>query len=167
LKFDNARLFRQAAKDPNSIPSSINCPEMRLLFAVLTLGIVTVGPIANARECSRSEEIAAGDSVVRLGSWARMHEVFQKYSQCDDGFIAEGYSEGVARLLVDRWNTFPQLAALTLSDPSFKGFVLRHINSTLNLKDLKRISFLASNNCPRASEPLCTEIKATSEESRR
>jgi hypothetical protein len=140
---------------------------MKIFFAAFALGFFSFGPIVNAGECNRSDEIAAGDSVDRLGSWVRMYEVFRKYSQCDDGFIGEGYSEGVARLLVDRWNTLPQLAALTLKDPSFKGFVLRHINSTLNLKDLKRISVLASNNCPQASEPLCAAIKAASEESRR
>src|SRR5579883_2388072 len=45
-------------------------------------------------------------------------------SGSDDGAIAEGYRESVARILVDRWKTPQELASLTKNDKPVLSFVL-------------------------------------------
>jgi len=95
-----------------------------------------------------------------LDTWSKIRTAFQRYGQCDDGSIAEGNSEAVARLLVDQWTTLPTLAALVRRDRGLEGFVLRHIDTTLDPDDLERIKMLASSRCPAGIESLCSALSA-------
>jgi len=81
-----------------------------------------------------------------------------RFRQCDDGAIAEGYRESVARILVDRWKTPQELASLTKNDKPVLSFVLKHIDATLNPDDLKKIYFNAGNLCPVGWLHLCITI---------
>lgn len=116
---------------------------------------------ARAKACSPKEAEAADAAVDGLDSWTNVERAYKKYGHCDDGSIAEGNSEAVARLLVDHWNTLPLLAALVKRDPAFKRFVLRHIDTTLETDDLDRIGIFASTQCPPGSAPLCRELLQT------
>lgn len=84
----------------------------------------------------------------------------RKYGHCDDGAIAEGFSEAVARLLVDRWPTLPALAKLAARDPALTQFVLRHVDATLDTNDVEMIGKLARTKCSQATVPLCRELAA-------
>ena len=93
-----------------------------------------------------------------LKSWADVEYAFSKYRQCDDGSIAEGNAEGMARLLADRWNTLPQLWSLIQREPKFKAYVLSHIDETLGTDDLAKIRSLANADCPLQLRSLCKDI---------
>lgn len=114
---------------------------------------------AGAKACSAKDAVAADAAIDGLDSWAKVRRAYRMYGHCDDGSIAEGNSEAVARLLVDHWNTLPMLAELAQRDPAFKGFVLRHVDSTLNTVDLDRIGALASKQCPAGRAPLCRALE--------
>ena len=76
--------------------------------------------------------------------------------------MAEASSEAVARLLVDKWQTLPKLAAKAHHEPSLRTFVLDHVNSTLNTTDLKKIWLLSTNSCPVNERTFCEALeKAT------
>jgi hypothetical protein len=77
--------------------------------------------------------------------------------------MAEGFSEAVARQLVDHWNTVPDLSRLTTRDPGFGHFVFRHLNETLNEKDLKKISENATKRCPNGLNALCRDLRRQAE----
>jgi hypothetical protein len=130
---------------------------VRTFFFVLAFGL---GGACDARDkaCSPKDAAAADAAVDGLDSWAKVERASKKYGHCDDGSIAEGNSEAVARLLVDHWPTLPLLADLVKRDPALKKFILRHIDSTLDTNDLSRISELASTQCPSGSAPLCREL---------
>jgi hypothetical protein len=83
-----------------------------------------------------------------LRTWDALYKSYSLYQKCDDGAIAEGYSESVARVLVDHWNTLPQLVELAKKEPKFLHFVLRHVDATGDAKDLERIKAEAKAQCP-------------------
>jgi hypothetical protein len=91
-------------------------------------------------------------------TWDALYTSFKSYRQCDDGALGEGYSESVARLFVDRWNTLPQLSRLVRKDAGFRSFVLKHVDATLDTKDVQRIRRNARTRCPAGQREICNEV---------
>ncbi|WP_245982611.1 hypothetical protein [Trinickia fusca] len=114
--------------------------------------------LAHAKVCTESAANAADAMVDQLDSWDKVNITFTKYGHCDDGEIAEGNSEAIARLLVDHWQTLPQLGALIKRNPPLKAFVLRHIDTTLDTGDLDKITTLSTSSCPAGMGALCREL---------
>jgi hypothetical protein len=76
---------------------------------------------AQRRVCTNAEARLALDAAVTLRSWGALYRSYRKFGQCDDGAIAEGYSESVARILFDHWNSLPCLAELAGVNAAFRG----------------------------------------------
>jgi hypothetical protein len=129
--------------------------------AVLCLGS-SIAALAQSRPCTQEEAQRADQAVDTLNSWDRIHDWYGKFRQCDEGGQAEGVSEAVARNLVDRWETLPQLGELA-KDAGFRRFVLKHIDETLNAEDLKKIGANAAKRCPADLRSLCRELKRQTE----
>jgi hypothetical protein len=132
-----------------------------LMGALSVVLAVTFGEAraAQGHSCSPKDAEAADAAVDRLDSWKKIDWAFRKYGHCDDGSIAEGNSEAVARLLVDQWDTLPALLTLVKRDPELKQFVLRHVDTTLDTDDLEKIEELAASNCPGGATLLCKELR--------
>ena len=83
--------------------------------SVILLLAVTFLSVSNALadECTIKDAEAAEQAVDHLTSWQVMNDNFTRFHQCDEGSIAEGNSEAVIRLLVDKWETLPKLSVLT------------------------------------------------------
>ena len=98
---------------------------MRILPAVILSVLVFCGvavaqefrgpPWFSAERCSQADAIAADKDLDRLKSWAAVYRTFGLYRQCDDGSIAEGYSDAVAILLTEHWPEVTALARLAKS----------------------------------------------------
>jgi hypothetical protein len=95
---------------------------------------------------------------VTLRSWDALYRSYKTFRQCDDGAISEGYSESVARILVDHWNTLPQLNRLTKNDPRFRLFVIGHLDATLNMDDVETVKKKAKTQCPTGLRTLCDDF---------
>jgi hypothetical protein len=94
-----------------------------------------------------------------LRDWRDVSAAYQRYRYCDDGAIAEGFTDSIARLLASRWETLPEMAALTEKHPEFRSFVLRHVNASADPGDLKRIAELAGSKCPSQYTSLCAALR--------
>jgi len=127
-------------------------------FFVFLLSAMSISMV-HAKVCSPKDAEAADAMVDDLNNWKKVAETFKKYGHCDDGSIAEGNSEAIARLLVDQWKTLPELAELIKHNPSLKRFVLKHVDSTLDNDDLQKIKELASSSCFRETLSLCDSLK--------
>jgi len=127
------------------------------LYAIATAALLWM-PLAHGKTCTPNDAMAADAMVDHLDSWIKVKETFIKYGHCDDGEIAEGNSEAIARLLVDHWKFLPQLEAMIKHNPPLKTFVLRHIDTTLDTDDLDTIKTLASSSCPSGMNALCQEL---------
>jgi hypothetical protein len=75
------------------------------------------------------------------------------------GCIAEGYSESLARNLVDHWNTLPRLADLAKKDAEFRAFVMEHVDATLNKDDVEKIKNSAKTQCPTGLRVICNDLE--------
>lgn len=53
---------------------------------------------AHAKTCLPKDAEAADAATDNLDSWIKLEWALKKYGHCDDGSIAEGNSEAVARL---------------------------------------------------------------------
>jgi len=69
-----------------------------------------------------------------------------------------GYSESVARILSDHWNTLPELARLARKDSQFRAFVIGHVDATLTMDDVRKIRKNAQTQCPMGLRTVCNDL---------
>ena len=114
-----------------------------------------------AEPCTKQEAMQAEDGTDHLRDWNDLYQAFVRFSQCDDGAIAEGYSDAVGKLLADNWNELPDLVRLSTKDKHFQNFVLRHVDETIPDDMLKKIAANAESQCPPNAVALCKLIART------
>jgi hypothetical protein len=134
---------------------------IRKSIAAIAISLLAFGCVQAKRRaamCSPAQAQAADAAVDTLTSWDALRDFYKKFRRCDDGDIAEGSSEAVARLFVDKWDELPQLVKLTAGDTTFRSYVLRHINTTLNTDDLVKIAESAKEKCPVGISSFCGRI---------
>ena len=110
------------------------------------------------RICTVPEEIAAETESSTLGSWTALYRAFDQFKHCDDGAIAEGYSETVSRLLAEDWKNLGRLRILVDRNRGFEHFVFRHIDGTWHLERLIKVEANAKYRCSKKNQPLCKKI---------
>ena len=123
------------------------------LMAFVFSAFAQAQPACTEAENRRSEEEA---STIR--AWDALYRSYTLYARCNNVAAAEGYSESVARILVDHWNTLPRLAALGTRNRNFRVFVLDHVDATLDMKDVETIRSKARTVCPNGLRSLCAEL---------
>jgi hypothetical protein len=125
------------------------------LVAVLFSGRVAYG---QQRPCNEAEARRAEAEAETPRTWDALYRSYKLYRHCGDGAIGEGYSESVARILVDHWETLPQLARLAKEDIEFRRFVMRHVDATLTIEDVEKIRSNAKTKCPTGLRGVCTDL---------
>jgi hypothetical protein len=120
-----------------------------------------------AKECSRENAIAAESIPYYIESWYKMSEAFAFYGHCDDGSIAEAFSDSIVRLLASRWESVRELDRESRKNPAFKAFVLRHIDATAATEDLRRVESMSVYKCPKGLSSLCQQIQTAVKEAGR
>ena len=116
---------------------------------------------ARAADCTVAEQHRIADDLPRLKSWETIHAHFKAYlPRCDDGWMAEGYSDVVAKTLARQWATLRELDRLAGRDPAFRAFVLRHVDATVDHADLRTIAASAGRDCPHDLARLCEALAA-------
>lgn len=108
--------------------------------------------------CSSKQARAAETVVGTAHSWKELYKQYQQFEHCDDGAIAEGFSESVSMLLDEKWKEINTLSRIAKRNAQFRTFILRHIDETVPSDRLSRINSNATNRCPRNIRSLCVEI---------
>jgi hypothetical protein len=134
----------------------------RILLLGITLGVslFVVTTEAHTAQCTRDDGIAAESATDHIESWKNMYRAFRQFRQCDDGGVAEGFSEADAKLMADHWSRFRDLLHLVRKDSAFERFVIDHLDETDDNRDLVKIDRLALTACPIAANDFCAEIHA-------
>jgi hypothetical protein len=109
--------------------------------------------------CADAESRRSEDEAVSLRSWDALYHSYKLYGRCNNASAAEGYSESIARILVDHWGTLSRLAKLAERDAGFRRFVLGHIDATLDMKDLETIAAKSKKSRSQALRALCNDLK--------
>jgi hypothetical protein len=124
----------------------------------LLIGLLVFVKPVSACECSAADAQAAEQSSATLDSWESIYAAQKRFSHCDDGAIAEGFSESVVHLLATRWSLLAEAQRLFTKDSSFQQFVLRHIDASADSAELDQIVALAKQHCPVSDKLLCNQI---------
>jgi hypothetical protein len=129
-------------------------------LSILTIGAILICTEAFAQRepCTQAQNIQAEEESGSLRSWDALYNSYRTYAHCENVSAGEGYSESVARILVDHWNTLPRLSDLAGKDPLFRQFVVLHVDATLRLRDLKKITSDAQTRCPSRLTRLCADL---------
>src|SRR6266436_8553637 len=110
-----------------------------LTTAIFLLPILSAAAVY-AKDCTLTEEQWLADELPRLKSWSALYASYKAYTpECDDGFIGEGYSDAVVKLLSGRWAALDELAQLAREDPAFRRFAVRHVDATVDVADLRKV----------------------------
>jgi len=131
----------------------------RFVLAAIVFFALYVCPAWGAEpvKCTRKAAIAA-ETQTRPKTWAELYISYRHYVQCDDGSVAEAYSDFVGQMLAEQWETIEELNSLSKDHPSFGRFVLRHTDVTISLQQATAIKKNAESNCPVTAQTLCNRI---------
>jgi hypothetical protein len=140
-----------------------NCAVKKLVLVSVILTLWSQAISSQPRSCSSVESEKADREASRLRTWDALYQSYHRFAHCDDGSIAEGYSESVARILADRWDTLPRISVLSANDQQFQKFVLRHIDATLDTNDVKKIRRNAIHRCPSGEDDFCRQVKTAAD----
>jgi hypothetical protein len=110
------------------------------------------------RPCSREEAMQAEATAAYLLTWPDILGSFRKFGHCDDGAIAGGYSVSIVGMLADRWSQVAELDKALSTAPTFRAFVLRHIDETAGRDDFNHLVANAAVRCPPKSAATCEAI---------
>ncbi len=145
---------------------------IRSVFAMMVLVIAggSAPPMAFAfrapeptPSCTSQDASDAESSLDDLTTWAELHRSFKRFGHCDDGAIAEGWSDVVGTLLSRRWDALPALVRLIHHDSRFEEFVLRHVDEHLSSSQVAAITRHAQDACPANAIRFCAAIQAKAE----
>ncbi len=124
--------------------------------AAAFLCAAAINAMAAERACTPDAEASA----VRIKGWIQLQDHFHKYGlgACDDGDLADAYSDRVGKLLTRQWKDVSTLAFLVKSDPEFMQFVLRHVDARWEEGDAEKVASSARKQCPKSATVLCARI---------
>lgn len=129
----------------------MKCTVAITLFLLLAQSV-------SAKECHRSDAIAAERLTDPMTSWRNIYTAYRQYGHCYDGPIAEGVTDKVVHLLATNWESLGQAQQFIAEDPRFQTFVIRNIDITAATPELDRVVYLATHQCPRSASGLCKQI---------
>lgn len=140
--------------------------ERRIFTLVLSLFLLSgVSSLAwgggGIVSCPKDLEKEAIDVVsTDIMNWTVLHDAYLRFLPCDDGAIAEGFTDIAVRILAYRWASLGELGTIAKSDPQFLRFVYRHITSSADPEDLKQIqNNLKKYGCLKTNRKICREIE--------
>jgi hypothetical protein len=112
-------------------------------------------------QCTQVKQLGLEKEASELRNWPSLYKSYRTYRTCPfDADAAEGYSESVARILVDHWDSVSEGAKLFRNDRTFEKFVFGALNDTLADADLERIRSLSNDSCPSGMELVCKRFRA-------
>jgi hypothetical protein len=123
----------------------------------LVMGLAVLANAETQKVCTDADVRDAQKEADQLRDWDSVYRSFKRYGQCDEGGIAEQYSDSVGRLLARDWKHLDALLRLT-SDQDFEQFVIRHIDETMAEDEAALVIANARSHCPPAAKRLCKSI---------
>jgi hypothetical protein len=125
-----------------------------VLFLMLCLGALTAS--AEDKPCEERTK----PLMTLKSSWAAISNAASVLpAECFNGYFGEGISDTIVRKSVQDWHGFvDELKKHSALNDNFLLLYLRSLNSTLNPDDIKAVSKLARESCPRGLTKQCGAI---------
>jgi hypothetical protein len=130
---------------------------MKIISACVAILLLSGNACASG--CTTVAEMDKADTVSgNIHNWRDVNSFFHNFKQCDDGYIAEGLSATITRLLATNWNSVDQLEVMTAKDKAFESWVLNHIDTTADSRDLEKIIKHAKEECVQEHKQFCAKV---------
>lgn len=128
---------------------------MRLLIKIFSLSFLSlVIAFSCYAACSTDKAKNAEETINGIKNWDDLDEHFAKFHSCDDGAIAEGYSDVISVLLTKKWK---ELNSLQIDD-KFKEFIVSHIDNTWQESKIISASNNVNDYCKDNIREICEAI---------
>lgn len=132
---------------------------MKLFIKVFSLSFLSlVITFSCHAACSTYKAKNAEETISGIKSWSDLDEHFAKFYSCDDGAIAEGYSDVISTLITKKWK---ELNSLQIDD-KFKKFIVSHIDSTWQESKIISASNNVNHYCKDNIREICEAIMTLS-----
>lgn len=128
-----------------------------VFFLVLMMGFGGFAEAATQKVCTEAEVKEAQREADQLRDWASVYRSFKRFAHCDEGGIAEEYSDSVGRLLARDWKHLNVFVRLT-ADQDFEQFVIRHVDETMSGDEAALVINNARLHRPSGAKRLCNSI---------
>ncbi len=133
---------------------------MKILIPLLIL-LLHATASAAVQKCDDGIAIQASALIATINTWTHLHQFYEKYLSCDDGYVAEGVSEKVTVMLAEDWSSLNELEPFQRADPMFEKFILHHVDATVPTDRLTSIWKQADTQCPPTLIKFCQQLKAS------
>jgi hypothetical protein len=127
---------------------------MRTLVLVFLFAATPV--FAQDKACTPAEAANAEKAIDRVVNWDQLYKVYKEFRHCDQGPVAEVYTEALLRCLVE-WKKVDGLANPMTQDKEYNAFVMRHLRSA-GPEDQKSVYSRAKMSCPKGLDDWCTSL---------
>ena len=127
---------------------------MRAVLLILMLSAASV--LAQDKPCTPAEASTAEKAIDRVVNWDQLYKVYKEFKHCDQGPVAEVYTEAVLRCLVE-WKKVEVLANGMAQDKDYNAWVVRHVRSATP-DDQKSVYARAKMSCPKGLDEWCTGL---------
>ena len=127
----------------------------------MLMGLSSLPSAATANDHCSTDMYQRADAplVSAAGDWGSLLRHQKAFGSCDDGALAEGYSDAVVTLLAHRWDQFDAFVGLSSRSPTFRQWAIRHIDATASTDDLTKVVGNAARCTGSAkAKDLCREI---------
>ena len=128
-----------------------------IFWLALMMGLSGFADAATQRVCTEAEVKEALKEADQLTDWDSLYRSFKRFAHCDEGGIAEEYSDSVGRLLARDWKHLNAFVRLT-TDQDFEQFVIRHVDETMSEDEAALVINNARLHCPLGAKRLCKSI---------
>lgn len=135
-------------------------PLVAVRVCLLSVAVAVAPTVAAADTiaCGMNMATQAEAAIDSVDNWQKLFEHFHAYGRCDDGALAEAYSDRVAALLATQWASIRKLDRLVKGNAAFRIFVLRHVDSLMSPEQARTIAESAKRRCPKVAKALCADL---------
>lgn len=128
---------------------------MKIFIKIFSLSFLSLIVTFNCHAaCSIYKAKTTEETIVGIKSWSDLDEHFAEFHSCDDGAIAEGYSDVISMLLTKKWK---ELNSLKIDD-EFKKFIVSHIDKTWKESEITSASNNVNSYCIDNIKEICEAI---------
>ena len=121
--------------------------------------------LAIGKDCTIEQAVEIEEKASTLKTWDQVFNAWRLFNQCDDGAIAEGFSESITLILSTNWTEKGHLMELIEQKPNFEKFIIMHIDETVPSDRLSKLGHTAKMQCTDSTHDFCMKVleKATAQ----
>lgn len=130
--------------------------DLKVIAAGLALAVACTGAFAQGKACTKADAAKAEKAVDAVNDFRGLQKAWTDWKHCDEGSVAEVYTDAVMRLLVD-WKGVDVLAKSMDANADYADWVLRRVKYATK-DDRQAVYSRAKASCPASLDGFCAKL---------